>query len=176
VAAVAYGVLGMLVWRLPKILGELAGCLVPAGVVGIATTIAASGHAGASGPIDLGIDALHALTAGLWVGGLAALVALGQSVEPRALHKFSTLAMASVLTRIVTGTLNSLRELDAVEQLWQTSYGLTLLIKLTLVAGTLAAAAVSGRRLKAGTRCRYALSGSKPPSASPSSPSPPCSR
>jgi hypothetical protein len=69
-------------------------------------------------------------------------------VEPRALHQFSTLAMASVLTLILTGTLNSLRELDAVEQLWQTSYGLTLLIKLTLVAGTLAAAAVSRRRLK----------------------------
>jgi Copper resistance protein D len=69
-------------------------------------------------------------------------------VKPRALHQFSTLAMASVLTLILTGTLNSLRELDAVEQLWQTSYGLTLLVKLTLVAGTLAAAAVSRRRLK----------------------------
>ena len=143
-----YGVLGLLAWRLPRILGELASWLVPAGVVGIAVTIAAAGHAAASGPIDLGIDALHALTAGLWVGGLAALVALGRSVEPRALHRFSTLAMASVLTLILTGTLNSLRELDAVEQLWQTSYGLTLLVKLTLVAGTLAAAAVSRRRLK----------------------------
>jgi copper transport protein len=143
-----YGVLGMLAWRLPKILGELAGWLVPAGVVGIAVTIAASGHAAAAGPIDLGIDALHALTAGLWVGGLAALVALGRSVEPRALHRFSTLAMASVLTLIATGTLNSLRELDDVEQLWQTRYGLTLLVKLTLVAGTLAAAAASRHRLK----------------------------
>ena len=143
-----YGVLGLLAWRLPKILGEFAGWLVPAGVVGIAVTIAAAGHAAASGPIDLGIDALHALTAGLWVGGLAALVALGRSIEPRALHRFSTLAMASVLTLILTGTLNSLRHLSAVEQLWQTRYGLTLLVKLTLVAGTLAAAAVSRRRLK----------------------------
>ena len=143
-----YGVLGLLAWRLPKILGEFAGWLVPAGVVGIAVTIAAAGHAAASGPIDLGIDALHALTAGLWVGGLAALVALGRSIEPRALHRFSTLAMASVLTLILTGTLNSLRHLSAVEQLWQTRYGLTLLVKLTLVAGTLAAAAVSRRRLQ----------------------------
>jgi copper transport protein len=143
-----YGVLGLLAWRLPRLLSEIAGWLVPAGVVGIAVTIAAAGHAAASGLIDLCVDALHALTAGLWVGGLFALIALGRSVEPRALHKFSTLAMTSVLTLIATGTLNALRELDAVEQLWQTRYGVTLLIKLALVAGTLSAAAVSRRRLK----------------------------
>jgi copper transport protein len=143
-----YGVLGVLVWRLPKILTELGTWLVPAAVVATAATIAAAGHAAASGPIDLLVDALHALTAAFWVGGLAALAALGRSVEPRVLHRFSTLAMASVLTLVVTGTLNSLRHLTAVEQLWLTSYGLTLLIKLSLVAGTLAVAAVSRRRLQ----------------------------
>jgi copper transport protein len=77
-----------------------------------------------------------------------ALVALGRSIDPRALHKFSTLALASVLTVIATGTINALYHLNAVEQLWQTQYGVTLLVKLTLVAGTLAAAAVSRRRLQ----------------------------
>jgi copper transport protein len=143
-----YGVLGVLVWRLPKILTELGTWLVPAAVVATAATIAAAGHAAASGPIDLLVDAIHALTAAFWVGGLVALAALGRSVEPRALHRFSTLAMASVLTLVVTGTLNSLRHLTAVEQLWLTRYGLTLLIKLSLVAVTLAVAAVSRRRLR----------------------------
>src|SRR4029450_7786755 len=143
-----YGALGVLVWRLPRILTDLGPWLVPALVVGIAATIAAAGHAAASGPIDLLVDALHALTAALWVGGLIALAALGRSVEPRALHRFSTLAMASVLTLVVTGTLNSLRHLTAVEQLWLTRYGLTLVIKLSLVAGTLAVAAVSRWRLR----------------------------
>ena len=143
-----YGVLGVLVWRLPKILTELGTWLVPAAVVATAATIAAAGHAAASGPIDLLVDALHALTAAFWVGGLVALAALGRSAEPRTLHRFSTLAMASVLTLVVTGTLNSLRHLTAVEQLWLTRYGLTLLIKLSLVAGTLAVAAVSRRRLQ----------------------------
>jgi copper transport protein len=143
-----YGLLGVLAWRLPRILTELASWLVPALVVGIAVTIAASGHAAASGPLSLLIDAVHALTAGLWVGGLIALAAIGRSVERPALHKFSTLAMASVLTLIVTGTLNSLRHLTAVEQLWSTRYGLTLLIKLTLVTGALAVAAVSRRHTK----------------------------
>jgi copper transport protein len=143
-----YGVLGVLAWRLPRILTEVAGWLVPALVVGIAVTIAAAGHAAASGPLSLLVDAGHALTAGLWVGGLIALAAIGRSVERHALHKFSTLALASVLTLIVTGTLNSLRHLTAVEQLWSTRYGLTLFIKLTLVAGALAVAAVSRRHTK----------------------------
>jgi copper transport protein len=143
-----YGILGVLAWRLPRILTGPASWLVPAGVAATAVTIAAAGHGAASGPIGLGIDALHALTAGLWVGGLIALAALGRSVEPRALQQFSTLAMASVLILIGTGTLNSLRHLTAVEELWQTRYGLTLVIKLILVAATLAAAAVSRLRLR----------------------------
>jgi copper transport protein len=77
-----------------------------------------------------------------------ALVALGRSIDPRALHKFSTLALASVLTVIATGTINALRHLNAVEQLWQTQYGVTLLVKLALGAGALAAASVSRYRLQ----------------------------
>jgi copper transport protein len=143
-----YGVLGVLIWRLPRILTELGTWLVPAAVVATAATIAAAGHAAASGPIDLLVDALHALTAAFWVGGLVALAGLGRSVEPRVLHRFSTLAMVSVLTLVVTGALNSLRHLTAVEQLWLTRYGLTLVIKLSLVAVTLAVAAVSRWRLR----------------------------
>jgi copper transport protein len=145
---VLYAVLGVLVWRLPRIVTGLASWLVPAGVAAIAVTIAAAGHGAASGLIGLGVDALHALTAGLWVGGLIALAALGRSVEPRALQQFSTLALASVLILVGTGTLNSLRHLTAVAELWQARYGLTLVIKLTLVAATLAAAAVSRLRLR----------------------------
>jgi putative copper export protein len=121
---------------------------VPADIAGIAATIAAAGHAAASGPLDLAVDALHAVTAGLWVGGLVVLAALGRSIDPRALHKLSTIALASVLTVIATGTINALRQLDAAKQLWQTQYGVTLLVKLSLLAGTLAAAAVSRHRLQ----------------------------
>ena len=143
-----FGILGVFAWRLPRMSTELGSWLVPAGVVGTAVTIAAAGHAAAAGLIDIAVDALHALTAGLWVGGLVVISALGRSVELRALHQFSTLALASVLTLIITGTLNSLRHLNAVEQLWQTRYGLTLLIKLILVAGTIGVAAISRRRLQ----------------------------
>lgn len=62
---VLYGVLGVLAWRLPRIMTGLGSWLVPACVAGTAVTIAAAGHAAASGLIDLGVDTLHALTAGL---------------------------------------------------------------------------------------------------------------
>jgi copper transport protein len=143
-----YGVLAVLVWRLPRILTELAIWLLPACLVGTAVTLAAAGHAAANGLLGLLVDTVHALTAGIWVGGLVAIAALGRAVEPRGLHKFSTVAMASVLTLIASGTLNALRHLSAVDQLWQTRYGFTLLIKLALVAGTIAVAAVSRRRLQ----------------------------
>jgi copper transport protein len=142
-----YGVLGLLAWRLSRITTGLASWLVPAGVAGTAVTIAAAGHGGSSGPLGLGVHTLHALAAGLWVGGLVVLVALRRSVEPRALHRFSTLAMASVLALVVTGILNSMRHLTGLEQLLS-DYGLTLVLKLILVAGTLTAAAASRWRLR----------------------------
>jgi copper transport protein len=158
-----YCVLVLLAWRLPRILSQLASWLLPACLVGTAVTLAAAGHAAAYGLLELLVDTVHALTAGIWVGGLVAIAALGRAVEPRGLHKFSTVAMASVLTLIATGTLNALRHLSAVDQLWQTRYGFTLLIKLALVAGTIAVASVSRRRLQQyrvpvrSVRCEVAL-------------------
>jgi copper transport protein len=55
--------------------------------------------------------------------------------------------MASVLTLVVTGILNSLRHLTGLEQLLS-DYGLALVLKILLVAGTLTAAAVSRWRLR----------------------------
>jgi copper transport protein len=142
-----YGVLGLLAWRLSGITTGLATWLVPAAVTSTAVTIAAAGHGGSSDPLSLGVHALHALAAGLWAGGLVVLIALRRSVEPRTLHKFATLAMASVLTLVVTGILNSMRHLTGLEQLLS-DYGLTLVLKLLLVAGTITAAAVSRWRLR----------------------------
>ena len=144
-----YAAIGVLVWQLPGLLARPIRWLVSAGVVGVALTISATGHGNASGRlVDLGVVALHALTAGIWVGGLVVLVVLGRTVERREWLRFGTLALACVLALVATGALNSLREITAVEQLWQTRYGVVLVIKLALVAATLAAAGVSRRRLQ----------------------------
>jgi copper transport protein len=92
-------------------------------------------------------DAVHLLGASVWIGGLLALaVALpraARTLEPmeraRVLAagaaRFSTLALGSVLVLGATGLARALRELSAVSQLWDTSYGRTLLVKTGLLAG-----------------------------------------
>ncbi|GAB3870411.1 copper resistance CopC/CopD family protein [Terrabacter terrigena] len=143
-----YGVLAALAWRLPAITGGPRRRLVPLAVAGVAVTIAASGHGASSGsPLDLAVVAVHAMTAAVWVGGLAVLVIVGRSVERRALLDFSRLAMISVLAVVATGLLNTLQHVNAVEQLFLTRYGLLLLGKLALVATALTAAAVSRSRV-----------------------------
>jgi copper transport protein len=144
-----YAAIGVLVWQLSGLLARPIRWLVSAGVVGVALTISATGHGNASGRlVDLGVVALHALTAGIWVGGLIVLVVLGRTVERREWLRFGTLALACVLALVATGALNSLREITAVEQLWQTRYGVVLVVKLALVSATLVAAGVSRRRLQ----------------------------
>ena len=146
-----YAGLTALAWRLPAITTGYRRWLTPAGIVGVAVAIAGAGHGAASGrPLDLGIDALHALTAGIWVGGLVALAVLGRGVRPLALRRFSALAMCSVLALVVTGTLNSLEQIKDPLDLLLTRYGLFLLLKLGLVASALLAAAVSRHRLREG--------------------------
>jgi copper transport protein len=146
-----YAGLAALAWRLPTITVGYRRWLTPAGIVAVAVAIAGAGHGAASGrPLDLGIDALHALTAGIWVGGLVALTVLGRDVPPLALRRFSTLAMGSVLALVGTGTLNSLAQIKNPADLFLTRYGLVLLLKLGVVALALAGAAVSRRRLREG--------------------------
>lgn len=153
-----YGVVGVLMWRLAGLPIRPVRWLVPVGVAGIAVTMSVTGHGNASGRVvDLGVVALHALAAGIWVGGLLVLVVLGRSVERREWVRFGALALVCVLALVATGALNSLREIKAVDQLWETRYGLVLVAKLALVAATLAAAGVSRRRLQQNRAPRLSL-------------------
>ena len=133
-----------LIWRLHALSERTIRWLAAFLVVVAAAAIAAAGHGDASGsPLNLGIVTLHVLTAGIWVGGLVVLVVLGRTVERRAVRQFSILAMTSVIILVATGILNSIRNLHSLDQLFLTRYGVLLVGKITLVAATLGAAAVS---------------------------------
>lgn len=138
-----------LIWRLPGLQARPVRWLVPAVVIGTAGAIAASGHGIASGhPLDLVVVTLHVLTAGIWVGGLVVLVVLGRSVDQPTIRRFAALALTAVVVLVLTGVLNSLRDLQSVDQLFLTRYGALLLAKLGLVAATLAAATISRTRVR----------------------------
>ncbi len=130
----------------------------PQGTVGLAVlaggvvlTTAAVGHpvAGSLPVVATAVTAVHAAAMALWLGGLAALLA--GLVRPGAeagelagaLPRWSRIASGSVAALVVTGVVQSVREVGSPTALVSTTYGWVLLAKLALVLLLLAAAGVS---------------------------------
>ncbi len=120
-----------------------------------------SGHAAAVEPGTaraVAVDALHLLAAGLWVGGLVPLAALlvaasteiGAEARPYAVlavRRFSRLALAAMLTLVVTGAINASTHVGSTAPLLGTLYGRLLLAKLALLVVVLGLAAANRHRL-----------------------------
>jgi putative copper export protein len=105
----------------------------------------------------LGIASLyfHVGGAGLWLGGLILLIAVGLPAlraDPggpaspgekgrtlpalaRLVNAFSRIALVSVALVVLTGAINAWIQVGALGNLFSSPYGRTLLVKLTLVAG-----------------------------------------
>jgi copper transport protein len=138
------------------------GILVAA-VLGLALvfTPTFAGHASTSGNLSIVSDILHVFAASMWVGGLAFLVlglwfALGERwpLATRAVPRFSTMAVGSVVLLLLGGTINAYLQVRTWSALWETTYGLLLLTKIGLVLPLLALGAYNNRyavpRLRAG--------------------------
>lgn len=136
--------------------------LVGAGLValGMLITPSASGHASVSGPLGFLSDVAHITAAAMWTGGLAfvvlALVLAGRDRWPlatRSVPRFSLMAMGSVAVLIVAGVVNGYLQVRTWRALWETTYGLLLLGKVSLLLPLLALGAYNNRyavpRLKA---------------------------
>jgi len=106
------------------------------------------GHAGVQDPVAvlLPANALHVLAAGAWIGGLAVLVtalpAATRALDPgdrtrllsAVVGRFSRVALISVALLLAGGVAQSLLELGAVNDLWDTPFGRAIAIKSALVA------------------------------------------
>jgi copper transport protein len=114
------------------------------------------GHAGQTSPRGLSIpfDALHLISGSIWVGGLVGLLILwfsvGASHRLAALSvvvpRFSAVALISVAVLLATGTGATVIHMPAVDALWDTGYGVAILVKIGLL--TLAVALASGNLLR----------------------------
>jgi len=120
--------------------------LWPAFVLGLgfATGLSLSGHQGVepNATVLTGLaDWLHLVAALLWVGGLVALAAcvwpLAPSLRRTAFLGFSRIATVLVAVLVVAGVYLSISRLPSVADLWETTYGRTLLLKLGVVAAAL---------------------------------------
>jgi putative copper resistance protein D len=116
---------------------------------------AATSHAAASSPagfavLGASLDAVHLLTAGFWVGGLAVLAKLFRRKEPNivlALSLFSDWAIIAVLLLVMTGLINGASIILGDSGAPSALYLAVLGTKLTLVAAMLALAATNRFRL-----------------------------
>ena len=147
-----YLALAGVLWSADALEPKLNRWMAGIGIAAVAITHSGTGHAAASGRVvDRAVDAVHMLAAGVWLGGLVALAltATLRSGRPTmsAFAAFSRLALLLVLTLVATGTINGLLQLEALSQLWQSSYGQILATKVALVGLALSAAWFSRRRL-----------------------------
>jgi copper transport protein len=82
-------------------------------------------------------DWVHLVTAMLWVGGVLTLAIvvwpLAPALRRAAFLRFSRIAILLVGVLVVAGTVVAIQRLPALSDLWQTSYGRTLLVKVGLV-------------------------------------------
>ena len=116
--------------------------------LGLAAVPSVAGHALDPGlaRVNVAADVLHVAGAAAWVGVLLGLLVLGGG-RPRGV---AALALAGVLLLGATGVVRASFELTSGAQLWQTSYGRTLLVKTGLLLGALAAGARLQARRRAG--------------------------
>jgi copper transport protein len=130
---------------------------------GLVVTPGLSGHASVSGAVSMIADAAHVQAAGVWTGGLAFVVlglALTRSdrweLAATSVPRFSTMAVLSVAALLVAGTINGYLQVRAWRGLWETEYGILLLVKIGLVLPLLALGAYNNRYAVPRLRARIA--------------------
>jgi len=114
--------------------------------VGVIVTFAASGHSQSADPrwFAVLVDALHLSSMVIWLGGLvylalAAFTRTSDSAErdelAAGLPIFSRVALISIVTLAVTGTIQAWRELGTVDAITTTWYGRLVITKVVLFLG-----------------------------------------
>lgn len=121
-----------------------------------AAVLPLTGHAAAVEPAAGAefADALHVLSAGMWAGGILALASLQppggwRGPEGREmLARFGRVALVAFGVTALTGLLRATEQLHDLSDLWTTTYGLALALKVAGVGGMVALSALAfvGRR------------------------------
>ncbi len=116
-------------------------------------TVGSHAAAAAEAAIRVPADAMHGIAAGLWVGGLVALLAAIRqrpAVAIGAVPRFSGVAFVAVCVLVATGSVQVLLEAGSVEALTGTTWGRAVLAKLVLLGAILPLAARNRRLVRDG--------------------------
>ncbi len=134
-----------------------------AGVLGgayLIVTPALSGHASVGGDTGLlfPLDIAHVTAMCVWLGGLLCLIAAlplaTRRLEPAdrsrllagTLIRFSPIALACVITLLVSGVIQGYIHIETWSGLWHSSYGVAVVIKFVLLMGLVGLGAFNRRR------------------------------
>lgn len=138
-------------------------------VLVLAVTPALSGHAAGVEnwrTLAIATDALHVVAAGAWLGSLCALMMVGvptavhvqpSGAQPGGVNRlvsamvnaFSPIALVFASMVVVTGVVSAWLRLGSISALWNSSYGVVLMVKLALVGAVFAAGAFNYLRMRA---------------------------
>lgn len=125
--------------------------------VGLVATSSFSGHASVSSPLGLALlnDIVHLVSGSVWFGGVVVLAVavpdVRRSLDPvqRTLFlaplvvRFSSVALVAIGLSAVTGTFNSLFNLETPSDLVDTGYGGLLAAKILVFLGVIALGAIN---------------------------------
>jgi copper transport protein len=126
-------------WRRPALV-RLGAALVWLAACSALTVHAFYGHAAAGRvPVaaTVGVHAIHAVAAGIWIGGLVVVIAglrsTAEAAHARALRRFSMLAAIGLALVTITGIARSLHEVGSWEALTTNTYGTLVIVKMLLL-------------------------------------------
>ena len=111
--------------------------LTSAAVIACAASMPLLGHA-ASNRYGLLLHSAHILGAGLWLGTLSCVLLVRGSGAANLLRHFAPVALTGAGVVVLAGSIAAIEYVGSLSSLWSTSYGRTLLLKLTVVAGVVA--------------------------------------
>lgn len=126
-------------------LGGRAALALTAPVLLLVAAAAWTSHAAArldGRPSLMGVDALHQLAAGVWIGGLFHLLVAtlrdpGRRWPMALLKRFSIAAVGAVAVLVAAGSVLTWSYVDGVRAVVGTSYGIMLLTKIVILGGLL---------------------------------------
>ncbi len=148
IAAVAGLAVAVLVARRNRAARWPYGLAAAGGAAGMLVDVL-NGHANASGVtlLQVGLQWLHILAVGVWLGGLTALL-IGIRGSPDAdkagaAWRFRRLATIALATVAITGAVRAIQEVGSLDAFFTTDYGLTLVAKSALLLGLAGLGAVN---------------------------------
>lgn len=145
--------IGAMIWR--RDLHRQFGYRVLAVLIttGLFATFSISGHPGMRqfSALSIGTDIVHFMCVSAWMGGLVTMILLGrrwQAESPQVISWFSFTATITMPIMVATGVAQAWRMMDGLQNIFSTSYGVVLSVKVALVLVAIGAGTKARQVLK----------------------------